>query len=77
MMMHRVATIVAIPFLTLFGLLFLCVRTAFAMSLRVFGWELAWPPVPVGDPDQQIESSHSRSRRSRMPARQRTADRRW
>jgi hypothetical protein len=48
---YRVTTIVAVPFLALFGLMFLCVRTVLAASMRLVGWQLAWPPILVdGEP---------------------------
>jgi hypothetical protein len=46
---HRIVTIVALPFLALLGLLFLCVRVALAASMRLLGWNLAWPPVELAD----------------------------
>jgi len=50
---HRIVTIVAFPFLALLGLLFLCVRIVLAASMRLLGWNLAWPPVELADREEE------------------------
>lgn len=57
----RIITILAVPFLALFGIVFLCVRTVLSASMRLIGWQLAWPPVLV-EGDQPQPHSHVRMR---------------
>jgi len=61
---YRVATTAAVPFLALFGFMFLCVRTILAATVRLVGWHLAWPPVLV-DGEPPPDSHRTRSMRSR------------
>ena len=69
---NRIMTILAVPFLALFGIVFLCVRTVLSASMRLIGSQLAWPPVLVeGDQPQPQNHVRMRSpqRRSRARAR--------
>jgi hypothetical protein len=50
---NRVLVFIAIPFLALVGLLFLCVRVLLAGSLHIVGWKLAWPPVEVSESEAE------------------------
>jgi len=50
---NRVLVFIAVPFLALVGLLFLCVRVLLAGSLHIVGWKLAWPPVEASESEAE------------------------
>jgi len=44
---HRLAAVIAIPFLIVLGSLFACLRFLLGAFMRIVGWDLAWPPLEV------------------------------
>ncbi|WP_162601330.1 hypothetical protein [Occallatibacter savannae] len=68
-LLHRVLTFAAVPFLALFGFAFLCVRAILAAGMRLAGLELAWPPVMVNEEDQPpvLPSLNSGASRPSLP----------
>jgi hypothetical protein len=48
-------TFIAVPFLALVGLLFLCVRKALELMDLFLGWGIAWPPVLVDDLEAEAD----------------------
>lgn len=56
---RRTIAIVAVPFLALIGLLFLCLRAGWTFVARRFGWELVWPPVLIDDLRSDADSQTS------------------
>ena len=64
-------TLIAVPFLAVVALGFKGVRTGVQFAFGLVGWELAWPPVLVDDPDAEASSPIKPRTRIRRSVRRR------
>ena len=64
-------TLIAVPFLAVVALALKGVRTGVQFAFGLVGWELAWPPVLVDEPDAEVSSPIKPRTRNRRSVRRR------